>query len=282
MSITDDILGKIDYLPPLPVSVTKVFQMLKDPKVTVDNIAEVIKLDPAIATSILRLCNSSYFSLNRKVTNIREAVVYVGLSQLKKIMVLSGTRQYFEKRKPGYEKKEGELWMHVLATSIIAEKLNELFKSVNKDDVYISALLHDIGKVVLSEFVMDASKEILSMVEQKGVSFLEAEKSVLGINHAEVGAKVLELWGFSEDVISAVKNHHMLFKEDDSELDNIIQVSNSLAVTMDYGTGVDGVAYYNISDICRLYNIKQNTLEKIMEESLEKIKQIEAEYGFAK
>ena len=74
----------------------------------------------------------------------------------------------------------------------------------------------------------------------------------------------------------------MLFKEDAPELDNIIQVSNNLAITMDYGTGVDDVVHNDISDICRIYSIKQNTLEKIMAESLEKIKQIEAEYGFTK
>ena len=150
MSNVEKILEKIDYIPPFPLTVSRVLYMMRDPEVKPEAVAEAVKFDQALTTNVLRYCNSSYFGLRRTISNLKEAIIYIGLSELKKIIVRSGTRQYFEKRKLGYEKKEGELWMHVLATSIIAEKLNELFKSVNKDDVYVSGLLHDIGKVVLS------------------------------------------------------------------------------------------------------------------------------------
>ncbi|HUT63981.1 MAG TPA: HDOD domain-containing protein, partial [Anaerolineae bacterium] len=216
MSGIEDILSQINYLPPFPLTVTRVLQMLRDSYVKTDDIVGVVKFDQAIATHVLKLCNSSFFGLRRPITNLRDAVVYIGLSNLKKIIIISGTRQYFEKQQSAYELKKGELWRHAIAVSILAEKLNNMFDRAPIDDVYISGLLHDVGKLVLSKFVMEVSEEMTHMVEQRGISFLEAEKTILGIDHAEVGAKILDKWKFSEEIISSVKKHHMPLDEDDS------------------------------------------------------------------
>ena len=273
------ILEKIDYLPPFPLTVTRVIQILKDPGVTPEEIAGVIRIDQAIASNVLRLCNSSYFGLRRTITNLREAVVYIGLKKLKKIMILSGTQKYFDKENPGYETQKGELWTHVLAVSILAGKLGEKINIQNKDALFVAALLHDIGKLVLNEFVTESYGEIMKMVEQKGMTFLEAERNVLGMDHAEIGARILEIWKFSDEIISAAKKHHSPFEEDDSELDNIVRISDTLAMMMGYETGIDGLAYHGFSDICRLYGINRMTLDNIMADSLEEIIKIENEYG---
>ena len=148
--------------------------------------------------------------------------------------------------------------------------------------MFIAALLHDIGKLVLSEFIEDLSGKIFKLIDDEGLSFLEAEKSVLGIDHAELGAVILEKWEFPEDVITAVKKHHTPFEEEDSALDNIVRLSDSMAMTMGYVTSVDGLAYHGFSEINKKYDIKQDTLDKIMSDSLEDITKIESDYGFSK
>ncbi len=282
MSNVEKILGKIDYIHPFPLTVSRALQMLRDPEVKPETVAEAVKFDQALTTNVLRYCNSSYFGLRRTISNLKEAIIYIGLSELKKIIMRSGTRQYFEKRKPGYEQNTGELWTHVLASSILAEKIKVLIVDSNTDNVFIAALLHDIGKLVLSEFVEDFSGKIFNLIDEKGLSFLEAEKSVLGIGHAELGAMILEKWEFPEDIITAVKKHHTPFEEEDSALDNIVRLSDNLAMTMGYGTSVDGLAYHGFSDIIKKYDIKQDTLEKIMSGSLEDITKIESDYGFSR
>lgn len=282
MTNVEKILDKIDYIPPFPLTVSRVLYMMRDPEVKPEAIAEAVKFDQALTTNVLRYCNSSYFGLRRTISNLKEAIIYIGLSELKKIIVRSGTRQYFEKRKPGYEQNTGELWTHVLASSILAEKIKVLIVDSNTENVFIAALLHDIGKLVLSEFVEDVSGKIFKLIDDEGLSFLEAEKSVLGIGHAELGAVILEKWEFPEDVITAVKKHHTPIEAEDTALDNIVRLSDSLAMTMGYGTSVDGLAYHGFSDIIKKYNIKQNTLDKIMSESLEDIIKIESDYGFSR
>jgi len=282
MSNVEKILEKINYIPPFPLTVSRVLHMLRDPEVNPEAVAEAVKFDQALTTNVLRYCNSSYFGIRRTISNLKEAIIYIGLSELKKIIVRSGTRQYFEKRKSGYEQNTGELWTHVLASSILAEKIKVLIVESNTDNVFIAALLHDIGKLVLSEFVEDFSGKIFNLIDEKGLSFLEAEKSVLGIDHADLGAVILEKWEFPEDIITAVKKHHTYFEEEDSALDNIVRLSDSMAMTMGYGTSVDGLAYHGFSDIIKKYDIKEDTLEKIMSDSLEDITKIESDYGFSK
>ena len=282
MNVAEKIVSKIDYLPPFPLTVTKVLQMLKDPKVRPEAIAEAIKYDQSIASNVLRLCNSSYFGLNRTIVSLREAVVFVGLKKLKKIMVLSGTQKYFDNENPGYESHKGELWTHVLAVSILAGKLDETIKVRDKDELFIAALMHDVGKLVLTEFVRDSYGDIKKIVDQGKLSFLEAEKDVLGMDHAEIGARIIESWKFSDEVVSAVRKHHSPFEENDSKIVNAVRLADTLALMMGYETGVDGLAYNGFSNICRLYGMNHVSLEKVMADSLEEITDIETEYGLAR
>ena len=281
MSTIDKILSKIDYLPPFPLTVTKALQLLKNPDVSPNTLAEVVKFDQAVASNILRICNSSYTGLSTPITNLQQGIVFVGTKELRRIIILSGTRQYFEKRKPGYEAEKGELWKHTLAVTVIGEKLNEITNETDRDEVFLANLLHDIGKLILSDYVMDAHQEITNMVEQQEVNFIDAEKSIIGIDHTEVGCKILEMWKFSEDIITAVKNHHLPHKEDDSMLDKIVRLSNILAIIMGYETSLDKLSHPDIPEICKLYNIKRTTLDKLMADSLEELQEIEQCYGIS-
>ncbi len=276
----DKILANIEYLPPFPAIISKALKRLKDPEISTDEIAEIVKFDQAIASNVLRLCNSSYFGLRRTVTNLNEALVYIGLSRLKQILLLTGFNQYFDITLMGYETQKGELWKHSLSTSIIAENTRNIFKVSKNENIFISGLIHDVGKLVLGEFVAEAIQKIQNLVEKKEMTFLEAEKSVLSIDHAELGGKVLKMWNFPEEVINAVTKHHTPPVKDDSDLDNIIRLADSVSMEMGFGTAIDGQAYEIYSEICNQYGIKYNAfLKKVMEDSLEEIQQIESEYG---
>ncbi|MFC1528441.1 HDOD domain-containing protein [Candidatus Latescibacterota bacterium] len=278
----DKIIAQIEYLPPFPAIISKALKRLKEPDVSTDEIAEIIRFDQATASNVLRMCNSSYFGLRRTLSNISEAVVYIGLSRLKQILLLTGFNQYFDSKPIGYESKKGELWKHTLSTAIIAENARKIFGVKKDENIFISGLIHDVGKLVLGEFVAEAIQEIHTLIEKKGLTFIDAEKSVFSIDHAELGSKVIELWKFPEEVINAVKKHHTQPEEGDNDLDNIIRISDSVSMKMGFGTTIDGDAYEVFSEICELYGMKYNTfLEKVMEESLEEIQKIESEYGGA-
>ena len=279
MRDVQDIIKRIEYLPPFPVTVTKALRLLDDPSMKADDLADMLKFDQAITSNVLRLCNSSYFGLRRRVINLRDAVVFIGLYRIREILVLSATRQYFENPVEGYEIKRGELWGHALSASIIADNICEEIEYENREEVFLAALLHDVGKLVLSECVREQWKEILKRVEMSGMSFLEAERDILGTDHAEIGAKVLETWEFPGPIIDAVRLHHDMYSADDSDLVNIVRIADTVAMMMGYSTMVDGLAYHGFAEICHVYGMKEERLERIMAKSLESINNTVLEFG---
>ena len=174
------------------------------------------------------------------------------------------------------------MWRHAIATSIVADALGKKINCPDRDFLYISALLHAIGKLVLSEFVQNLSSEIFLLVDEEKVSFLDAERKVLGITHAEVGAEVLVHWKLPGMIVSAVRKHHTPYCEDDSAIENIVRLADSLAMLMGYETSVDGLAYQGFTELSRLYGLKSDDLESIMAASVEEISKVEAEFGISK
>ena len=282
MTKVNNILKGIEYLPPFPSTVSRAFQMLENPKVTTDSIVDIIKFDQAISSNVLKLCNSSYFGLSRSITNLQEALIYIGLSRFREILVLSGTRQYFEKKISGYELYRGELWRCSLSSAVIADELCNLLAVEYKEEVFLAALLHDLGKLVLSEYITDSLSDIHEKVEKMGITFIEAEKEVLGCDHAELGARILEMWGFSDTIINAVRKHHEPAADEDTMFENIIRLTDNVVMMMGYGTSVDGLAYHGFDDVCRKYDITQESLDSVMSDSLEKIKKVEEDYGITR
>jgi putative nucleotidyltransferase with HDIG domain len=244
-------------------------------------VADSIKFDPSLTSNILRLSNSSFFSLGRTISNINEALVYVGLDQLRKMVAMAGTKQFFNNKQDGYEADRGELWKHCLSVSIISEIINKKVKTSDADMVFVTGLLHDIGKLILSEFVSEEECKIRDLVDTKKISFLDAERELFNTDHAEIGGKILKIWNFSDTMVSAVSKHHTPMTEDDTDLVNIIRLADSLSIMVGYGTSVDGLAYNGYSETCKLYGFNNTIIDSILSEAVEEIKKVESEYEIA-
>ncbi len=280
MSYIDRIIKSISYLPPFPATVAKALMLLRDPGVDLEELADVIKFDQSIASNLLRLCNSSYVGLRRPITSVREAVIFVGINHIKRILVMTGAKPYFDKKKPGYETTAGELWKHSLAVTIVASKFESHIPGADSDSLFIAALLHDMGKLVLSEFVVNEHDRILTTVTEQKVSFLDAERRIFGVDHAEIGSRVLTLWRFPDDISTVVGSHHTPLKDDDGPMLDIVRLADIVAITMGYGTTVDGLAYRGFSDICHRRNITRDVIDSVTSATIEDLKQVESSFGF--
>ena len=278
--ILDRVLSRIEYLKPFPLTVMRVLSMISDGEADMSKVAEVIRRDQAISSGVLRLCNSASSGRRWKTTNIQEAVVFLGIKKLREMVTMSGAMGYFMEMNPGYEHREGELWRHVLAVSVLADRLSDRMKITKRDDVFVAALLHDIGKLVLSEIVQETGDAITYIIENEDKSFDDAEKTILGLDHAEVGGKLLVKWGFPPAIVDAVAKHHAPAVDDDTDLVNVVRMADTLSIIMGYETGIDGLAYRGASDVCRKYNLSHYDIEMVMADSLEEINRVEIEYGF--
>jgi putative nucleotidyltransferase with HDIG domain len=131
----------------------------------------------------------------------------LGVKRIEQIAFSACMNKAMDKAVEGYDLSPGELWLHSIAVSTTAEALAKYIKSADTNDVFTPALLHDMGKLILGKFVKEESKQIESIVA-KGESLVKAEYMVLGTDHAEIGALILEKWSFPVDIVNAVRWHH--------------------------------------------------------------------------
>lgn len=261
----DAIVKSIKKLPPFPNVATRALEILDDPDASVDRLISIIQYDQAITANVLKLCNSAYYGLRRKVHSLREGLVLLGNAELKNIILASTVVKFFHKENRGYDLAKGELWKHAVATGIISRIVSNRVTQSEPPSLFTAALLHDIGKVVLSRFVDRYFEQIIALVNEGRHSFLEGESEMLGIDHAEVGAKIAESWNFPEDIVQAIRLHHRPEEaSDDDPLTPIIYLANIITLSMGIGVGRDGLSYRGKEEVMKRYGLKAKDLQGIV------------------
>jgi len=203
----DSLLEEVVTLPSLPDSVMKLTEMLNDPGVDMKSVAHVISSDPAIALKTLRLVNSAYYGLGQEVTNVEHATVLLGAKVLKNLAM---TATAFDCMKSSAE----SFLRHSVACGI-AMKSIVISGSIkgfvgSEDEAFTYGLIHDIGKVILEEYLPTEYTEVCEVVREEGIPWYQAERAVIGVDHAELGARLAHNWKLTPAVVNAIRGHHDL------------------------------------------------------------------------
>ncbi len=203
----DDILSKLQDLPSLPHVVLKVYQLADDPQTNAAQLSLIIGKDHGFAARLLRMANSPYYGMSRRIGSIDQAVMVLGCRTVKSLSLLAGTFPFLSKTLPGYTVEPSALWRHSLATAIIAQGLCSKV-GANPDETFAAALLHDMGKLVIAAYAPKAGEEACKKAIKEGVSFHQAEKTLWGFTHAELGEAVCKMWALPDTIQDAVGMHH--------------------------------------------------------------------------
>jgi putative nucleotidyltransferase with HDIG domain len=244
MKDMERVLSEVEKLPPMPQVVQRLAAMLRDPEVSAAQLVGTVQLDQALTANVLRICNSAYFGARRQVNSLQQALALIGNDRLLDIVMSQGSSAYFARASKGYELARGELWRHSVAAALASQILCRRLSGRGDPMLYTAALLHDIGKVVLSEFVAEGFQAIQALVRERRVSFGEAEREVLGIDHAELGARMCERWDFPPQLVAAIANHHNPEAAQSDPLSALVYVSDLICLLLGIGAGADGLAYH--------------------------------------
>ena len=201
------ILAKVKTFPSMPGAATKLLALLDDSDTTPKQIEDILRYEPGLTANILKLTNSAYFGLPSRVGSIKQAVVLLGWKRVIQLVMTTCVSSMMETSIAGYDMPPGELWRHSIGVSIAAEILIKELNIASAHEVYTAALLHDIGKMVMGSFVSDQLPLIIEKADG-GMPFEQAEREVLGTDHAEIGAELLKRWALPDEVIEAVRWHH--------------------------------------------------------------------------
>jgi putative nucleotidyltransferase with HDIG domain len=273
--IPDDIRKKVSSFPSMPQAAVKLRELFKKDDVPINEIENILRQDPGLSANILRLANSAYFGVSSKVGSLKKAVLLLGLKRFEQIAVSAYMEKSMDKAVEGYDLSPGEFWLHSIAVATTAEAIAKFLKISDPNDVFIPALLHDIGKLILDQFVKEESKHIESIVA-KGESLVRAEYMVLGTDHAEMGALLLKKWSFPIDIVNSVRWHHdpEYISSTDKRLKNpnmqsdIVYLSNLILQSNGDDSSVDGKLVKPPSEVLERLGIKLDQYETIAEKAL--------------
>lgn len=272
----EKIILEINHLKPMPQVANKVMAIARNPKSSMQQLAEVITYDQVLTANLLKTCNSTYFGLPRKVDSVHQAIVFMGMNQVVDLVLLNGGAENLRKRQEGYDLDEGDLWRYSVSSALIVRELAVKKGLGDNQLLFTAALLKDIGKVVLSQHVADSYQKISFLVSQHEYSFREAEKAVIGIDHAELGGKVAEKWGFSTQLVDLIRNHHL--PDDAAEYSTetrIVYLADMLCMIMGIGVGSDGLAYRFRKDVVEGLGFSDRDFQEVMAGFGEKLRQVE-------
>ena len=238
------LIKRIEDLPPLPDIVIRLLQASRDPNVSLREMVELIKYDPALTIKVLRLCNSSYYGLPRKIKTIQEALVYIGTDTLVNFVLAGCLSSFYQQAQTGYGLEKGELWRHCVGCAIASQTIAALSNDEAASQAFTAGLIHDIGKIVLNSYVGEEIENISQLVEQEHISFTQAEKQVLGFSHTEAGQQLAEHWNLPAPLIETIAYPQEPNEAKDyRKLVSQVHLGNILCISFGIGVGSDGLAY---------------------------------------
>jgi putative nucleotidyltransferase with HDIG domain len=195
-------------LKPIPQIALKVLRIINEGLYDIRNLTEEIRKDQVISAKTLKLCNSVMYARRRKIESLDHALVMLGQDLLLKFVISASLNNFFSQAGMGYSLCKGGMYHHAVGTGVIAEKLAGITGKAEPSLAYTAGLLHDIGKVVLDQFVNSGFPLFYRQLNDEGKSFSEVEKQLLGTDHAEVGASLAINWSFPESLIETIRHHH--------------------------------------------------------------------------
>ncbi len=213
-------------LPTLPLVASRLLEAVADPETSSVEVARILSLDPALTARTLKLANSDFYGFPRKVGSVDLAVVVLGADTIRDLVLSAAV---FQSLDPTGCELTG-LWNHSMACGVAARALAERLRYRLAGEAYAVGVLHDIGKVALRQSFPGRFDAVLALVRAQGVPMEEAERNILGADHAEIGGWLAERWGLPADMVEAIACHHSPERAGlNPDLAAIVHIANSLA-----------------------------------------------------
>ncbi len=270
------ITEKVSAFPTLPAIAQQLIAVMNRHDSNASEISKVIGLDYALTANVLRAANSAFFGFNKPVSSLTEASFRLGTGFISQIAISSIVYSNVNRPATGYGQTAEDIWRHSAAVAVTSDNLCRLLQIRNAGAVFTAALVHDIGKAVLESWVAKFSSEICSSVQVDKISFEQAERAVLGLDHAEVGAMVAEHWHFPEELIAAIRWHHDPNSAPTGQpIVDIVHVADTICIMQGIGLGDDGLWYRPCQQSIERLNVNSSHIDTVTSQLMDSLASIE-------
>jgi len=203
------LVSRMTSLPSLPALYHQLIEELNSEDADINRLERIISQDLSMSAKMLQMVNSAFFGLRQKVTSVGRAVLLLGLDTIKGLAMASHVFCSISQQRVTHFSLDA-LWRHSIIVSGGAKRIAACEAADNRtiDDAFAAGMLHDIGKLILASELPKPYHQVLELCENEAMALIEAEQTVLGATHAEVGAYLLGLWGLPDPILEGVAYHH--------------------------------------------------------------------------
>lgn len=267
MKQIEQFLEQAQHLPPAPRPLARLVEYTSEPDQDLEEVVNIISYDQGLTASILKLSNSVILGSSVATESLKEAAFRIGYNEVYRLaMIICGEQILQCQASSGVD--PDELWRHSVTTALAAQRIAHIV-SANENVAFTAGLLHDIGKVVFAEVLSTTYANILREIELHQYPLSETERELIGIEHAELGGKLLSRWNFPSSLCSAITYHHAPDKAGPNcVLASIIFLANHIAYFIGHGQGNQTLSLYQKRNVMRLLELEPNHLCCIIDKTL--------------
>ena len=268
MDEVDALLARVDSLPPAPKLLPQLMSALANFDCDIGRVVEMVSFDPALTVKLLQMCNSAYFSLSNRVTSVPEAVTRLGFHSIYDVVALMSGEQFLRPSQ-ATQKNADRMWKHAVITAFAARSL-ATGMGVDSDLLFTAGLLHDIGKVPLTEALKGDYTALVTDTTLAGRTLVGLETASFGVDHAAVGARLLEQWRFSPEFVNGVRFHHDCKNAGEgARMAACIELADDLAHSLDVPEIEEPAPVLTSSDTLNILDLTENEITAHREEITE-------------
>jgi len=258
----------IDQLPTISAIFQQLIELLGSEQSTAKQLSDLISKDQSITLAILKLVNSAFYGHMREITSLDQAIVMLGLNTVKSIALGTSLFKGAKKRKDRYPLDKNALWMHSLGSATASKIIAKRVGYEDIEEAFAAGLLHDVGILIFDVFFHKKYQEVLKHTRENNLYITDAEQSVLGIKHDEVGKILLLKWKLPLAIVNASAGHHDLSKASEGyqQLAGIVKISDDIVNKLQIGSEGDQKGFEG--ELVAPYSVKltQKDLEEVAEE----------------
>jgi putative nucleotidyltransferase with HDIG domain len=235
------IIAEIDTLPTLYQLYSRISRMIEDPRVSVNEVSELVAMDQVMTAKLLKLVNSAFFGFPSQITTVSRAVMILGFQTLKNLIVSTSVMHLFQAvdTDPRIFRPD-LLWEHSVACAVGARIIAQRLHYPNTEEMFVAGLLHDIGKIVLAHVLPQKFQVAVLLALRDKRPLYETEQQVIGLHHGEAGRVLAEAWRFPPFLVMALSTHHQAPAEGLQGLGAaVVHLSDILARALQLGHGGD-------------------------------------------
>jgi putative nucleotidyltransferase with HDIG domain len=232
-------------LPPMPQVLVRALAIIQDPRSRRSDLTSVLALDQSLTGLFLKMVNSAYYGLPRRIASLDEAIGYLGYETVQEVIFAASASKILSRPVPAYRLERAMLWRHSVAVAVGSERIAQRRLITPRSEVYVAGLLHDVGKLAL-DLILQQQEEWGEKAHEDPDkrAWTEVERQITGYDHAEVGAVIVRSWNLPDRVIEAVACHHLPAKAQiDPRFASAVHIANAAALMAGIGIGVDGLRY---------------------------------------